>query len=75
MTLSDASSFTVALQEQDVIKILYPDPAFFESGKEFCILFDIFCAKYGTEAIAESFYQMMETQEKDGGQSHKVLAI
>ena len=76
VTLSDASSFSVVLQEEDIIEMLYCDPAFFEAvGKEFCIIFDIFYAKSGTEAIAESFYRVMETQEKDGGQSHEVLAM
>ena len=32
-------------------------------------------ANAGTEAIAESFYRVMETQEMDGGQNHKVLVL
>lgn len=70
VTLSDASSFTVVLQEEDIIEMLYCDPAFYEAvGKEFCIIFDIFYAKTGTEAIAESFYRVMETQEKECSRS------
>ena len=41
--------------------------------EEFCIIFDIFYAKAGMEAIVESFYKLMATQEKDGGQSQNVL--
>ena len=32
-------------------------------------------SKAGTEAIAESIYRVMETQEMDGGQSHDVLSL
>ncbi len=32
-------------------------------------------AKTGTEAIAESFYRVMEKQEMDGSQSDEVLAM
>lgn len=32
-------------------------------------------SKAGTEAIAESFSRVMETQEMDGGQSHDVLSL
>ena len=32
-------------------------------------------AKAGKEVIAESFYRIMETQEMDGGQNHKVLVL
>ena len=48
VTLSDASSFTVVLQEEDIIEMLYCDPAFYEAvRKEFCIIFDIFYIKTG----------------------------
>lgn len=76
VTLSSGSSFTVVLQEEEVIQMIYCNPTFIEAvGREFCILFDIFYAKAGTEAIAESFYRVMETQEKDGGQSQEVLTM
>lgn len=74
--MSDRSSFTAVLQDENIIQMLYCDPTFFEAvGREFCIIFDILYAKAGTEAIAESFYRVMETQEKDGGQSQNVLIM
>ncbi len=76
VSLSDGLSFTAVLQEEDIIQMLYCNPAFFGAvGREFCIIFDIFYAKAGTEAIAESFYKVMDTQEKDGGQSQNVLTM
>jgi hypothetical protein len=65
---------TVVLQEQEVIKALYTDPRFYSSiGQEFCIIFDIMYAKTGNEAVVESFYGVVRSQEMDGGQSIKVL--
>ena len=52
--------FCVALQEDLVIQHLYNDQLFYSSvGMEFCALFDILCAKTGTEAVAESFYGLL----------------
>ena len=76
VTLSDGSSSTYVLQEKQVIQMLYSNPTFYEAvGREFCIIYDIFFAKAGTEAIAESFYRVMEAQQKDGGQSQEVLTM
>ena len=41
---------------------------------EFCALFDILCAKTGTEAVAESFYRVVEKHEMGGKQSLSVLS-
>ena len=46
---------------------------YFQIGQEFCIVFDIMYAKTATEAVAESFYRVVEAQEMDGGQSLDVL--
>jgi hypothetical protein len=76
VSLSNGHSFTAVLQEEEIIQMLYCNPAFYgAAGREFCIVFDIFYAKAGTEAIAESFYKVMDTQEKDGGQSQDVLTM
>ena len=40
-----------------------------------CLILDIMYSKAGTEAIAESIYRVVETQEMDGGQSHDVLSL
>ena len=70
VTLSDGSASMYVLQEEQVTQMLYSNPTFYEAvGREFCIIYDIFFAKAGTEAIAESFYCVMEAQEKDGRQS------
>ena len=42
-------------------------------GQQFCIDFDIFYSKTGTEAVAETFYRVVEKQEIDGGQSFSVV--
>ena len=76
VTFDDASSFVCVLQEEELIKMLYHYPTMCEAlGREFCIIFDIFYAKAGTEAIAESFYRVMGTQEQDDGQSQEVLTM
>ena len=74
--LSDGSSSVYVLQEEEVIRMMYTNPSFYDAvGREFCIIYDIFYAKAGTEAIAESFYRVMDSQEKDGGQSQEVLTM
>jgi hypothetical protein len=67
VTLSNGSSSIYVLQDQ-LIQMLYTNPTFYQAvGREFCIIYDIFYAKAGTEASAESFYRVMDAQEKDGG--------
>ncbi len=62
------------LHEQELITALYTDTDFYTSiGQEFCIIFDVMYAKMGTEAVVESFYGVVRSQEMDGGQSIKVL--
>ena len=61
VTLSNKVAYTVVLQEQEIIQVLYNDASFYSRvGQEFCIIFDIMCAKTGTEAVAESFYRVVE---------------
>ena len=55
---------------------IYTDSSFYSLvGQEFCLLFDIIYAKTGTEALAESFYCVVEKQEMEGKQSLDVLAL
>ena len=64
------------LQEDAVIHALYTDSSFYSLvGQEFCLLFDIMYAKTGTEALAESFYRVVEKQEMEGKQSLDVVAL
>ena len=54
---------------------MYQDSSFYSLvGPEFCLVFDIMYAKTGTEAVAESYYRVVEKQEMDGRQSLDVLA-
>ena len=55
---------------------MYTDQTFYSAvGREFALVFDIFYAKTGTEAVAESFYHVMNMQEQDGGQKLETLAL
>ena len=76
VTLSHGEEKQVVFEEEEVIKALYEDSSFYSAvGREFCLIFDIMYAKTGTEAVAESFYRVVEMQEKDGGQSQEVLSM
>ena len=74
LELSNGEKMQVLFDEEEFIQSLYTDSSFYTAvGQEFCLLFDIFYAKSGTEAVAESFYRVVEKQEMDGGQSNSVL--
>jgi hypothetical protein len=74
LELSNGETMEVLFQEEKIITALYCDSSFYSViGLEFCLVFDIMYAKTGTEAVAESFYRVIEKQEMDGGQSHEVL--
>ncbi len=58
--LSDRTSFTVAFEEDKFIPEMYTNVSLYGSiGKELCLIFDIFYAKTGTEAVVESFCRMI----------------
>lgn len=74
---SGKESMKVQLLEEEVIKALYcnevlhsDDPL---TGRVAMTSFDIALAMGGPEAIAESFYSVMDTQRQYGGQSHASL--
>lgn len=68
--LSNGEKIEVLFDEEIVIKSLYTDASFYSAvGQEFCLIFAIFYAKSGTEAVAESFYRVVDKQEMEGGQS------
>ena len=74
--LSCGTTLDIVLQEDAVIHALCIDSSFYSLvGQEFCLLFDIMYAKTGTEALAESFYCVVEKQEMEGKQSLDVLAL
>ena len=74
LELGNGEKMEVLFDEEEFIRSLYTDSSFYSAvGQEFCVLFDIFYAKSGTEAVAESFYRAVEKQEMEGGQSNSVL--
>ena len=63
------------LLEEEVIKALYCNELLYAdsaAGKVAMTAFDIGLAMGGPEAIAESFYSVMDTQRQHGGQNHAV---
>ncbi len=74
LQLSNGETMEVLFLEKNVITALYCNSSFHSViGPEFCLVFDIMYGKTGTEAVAESFYRVVEKHEMDGGQSHEVL--
>ena len=72
--LSNEEKMKVFFDEKVLIEALYTDSSFYSAiGQEFCLVFDIFYAKSGTEVVAESFYRVVEKQEMEGGQTIGVL--
>ena len=75
LKLDDGSLYQVVFHEENLIRLLYTDQTFYSAvGREFALVFHIFYAKTGTEAVAESFYRVMNMQEQDGGQKLETLA-
>ena len=72
--LSNEEKMKVFFDEVALIEALYTDSSFYSAiGQEFCLVFDIFYAKSGTEAVAESFYRVVEKQDMEGGQTIDIL--
>ena len=64
------------LKEYEVYHSIYCDEKVSDAiGIEGCVAIDIALAKGGTEAIAESFYSVMKSQQCTGGQSNEILAL
>jgi hypothetical protein len=75
VTLSSGVAHTVVFKEDRFIESLYTDSRIYTKiGQELCLIYNIMYAKTGTEAVAESFYRVVEKQEMDGGQSLEVLS-
>ena len=64
------------LDEKAVYHSIYCDERLFHAiGIEGCVAIDIALAKGGTEAVVESFYSVMKSQQCTGGQSNDTLAL
>lgn len=77
ITLEDTRRPTkTKLSEVEVYRSIYTEESLFNPiGPEGCIAIDIALAKGGTEAVVESYYSVMKSQKKFGGQSNTNLAL
>ena len=74
MKCDDGKEYTVRLHEQNVYQSSYADPEIYSIAKPpSYALLDIVLAKGGPEAIAESFYATMRSQQQGGGQLNETL--
>ena len=68
--------FHAVFNEDAFVEALYCDPVVYGLfGVEFCLSYDIALAMGGSEAIVESFYSVMGSQSKAGGQNNETLAL
>ena len=75
MVFSNGKVMKVRLHEQRMYQSFYNNEEICHiASKPSCALIDILLAKGGPEAIAESFYSSMRSQQQSGGQSNETLA-
>ncbi len=60
----------VKLNEEEIDEVLYNT-----IGVGACVAIDIALAKGGTEAVVESYYSVMKSQQKSGNQLNETLAL
>ena len=64
------------LNEEAVYKNIYTDKTLYNAiGVEGCVAIDIALAKGGTDAVVESYYSVMTSQQKSGNQLNETLAL
>lgn len=62
------------LDQKNYIKSIYTNEMFYEKiGREFCVALDVALAMSGFEAVVESYYSVIKTQKKVGGQLNDTL--
>ena len=65
---------TARLDQAKAFSTFYTNEAKYQAaGKEFCIALDVAQAMSGSEAVVESYYFVMNTQSKAGGQLNDTL--
>ena len=65
---------TAKLNEASVFQSFYTNEEIYkETGREACIALDVALAMSGSEAVVESFYSVMNSQKKAGGQLNDTL--
>ena len=73
---NSGQQFIAELNETEVYRSIYTDEHLFTAiGIEGCVSIDIALAKGGTEAVVESYYSVMNSQKKSGGQQNETLAL
>ena len=66
----------VKLNEEAVYKSIYTDETLYNAiGVQGCLAIDIALAKGGTEAVVESYYSVMTSQQKSDNQLNETLAL
>ena len=74
LVFDGGNSVTCRLHDQSVYAAFYGNEAIYEkAGPHSCIIIDVILAKGGPEAIAESFYATMRSQQQGGGQHNDTL--
>jgi hypothetical protein len=64
------------LDEEAVYHSIYDDECHFHAiGIEGCVTIDISLAKGGTEAVVESFYSVLKSQQCAGCQSNEIFSL
>ncbi|KAF0310073.1 hypothetical protein FJT64_018864 [Amphibalanus amphitrite] len=68
--------YTVTLDESAVIQTIYNREGIYTAmGREFCTAMDVALAMSGSEAVVESYYSVMKSQQFHGGQSNQHLVL
>ncbi len=76
LTLLDGKKVKAVLDEPKLIETLYTtEKIYTKLGLEFMLSLDVAIASGGSEAIAESFYAMMDTQRQRCHQSNKIMEL
>ena len=77
MTFSGSDKkYQVEIDESAIIRSIYTDEDVFNMlGKELCLIIDIALVKGGPEAVVESYYSVVKSQQQPGGQSNQNLSL
>ncbi len=76
LTFGSEKPIHAELNEPAVYSSIYCNEEIYSAiGIESCVAIDIALAKGGTEAVVESLYSVMKSQQSTGGQSNETLAL
>ncbi|XP_047741568.1 uncharacterized protein LOC125179542 [Hyalella azteca] len=75
-SFSIGNSFSSSFDEAAFFKSFYVDKKVFEKvGQELCTALDVAVSMGGCEAVVESFYSVVDTQQKGGNMSNETLEV